>query len=158
MRQDLVEKYPQFFEKIITETAIAFGSNVRGYVVGKASVKKKEVVAEREQKVLHRYGVHLTPNGEAFVYQQIRKIADLFQKEEGMDKYDAERAAKDIMCLHLLKEAFNIAHIPFVSNYEKQIARRDREFKLKMFGFILGLVLVLIVIGVFITLLLTGNL
>ena len=150
MRQDLIDKYRDFFDKMITEMALVFGSNVKGYVAGKASIKKKEVVAERKKEVVHRYGINLTQNGENYTYTQLRKIEKLFQDKEEMDKFTSQREAKDIMCLYLLKEAFAIAHIPFESNYEKQINQRKRTFSIKMMGFIIFCIFALVVIAVLI--------
>jgi len=150
MREDLIKKYPDFFEKMITEMALVFGSNVKAYVAGKASVKKKEVVAERNKEIVHRYGVHLTQSGENYTYTQLRKIENLFKDEEEMDKFTSQREAKDIMCLYVLKEAFAVAHIPFKSNYEKQITQRNRNFSIKMVGFIVFCIFALIVIAILI--------
>ncbi|MGI6377911.1 MAG: hypothetical protein ACOX0I_02455 [Bacilli bacterium] len=146
MREDLLEKYPSFFEQIVTEMAITFGGDSKKYVPGLAKVKKAEVAADREKTTIYRYGVQLTQEGENYVYISIKKIQRLFRDEEGMDNYDSERTAKDLMCVFLLERVFKLARLPFESNYDKQMVKRKRTFNIKMMGFITFVILVLVVI------------
>ena len=67
MRQDLIEANKDLILEVIAEIAVAFGENKSRYIGSKSKVKKTDAVAIREKEAIHRYGVHLTQEGENFV-------------------------------------------------------------------------------------------
>lgn len=137
MRQDLIDSNKELVFEIVAEIAVAFGENKSNYVVGKSKIKKTDAVAVREKEKIHRYGVYLTQAGENLVYKQLLRLEKVFKSKHHLDDYDAKFEAKEIMCLHILKEAFKIAKIPFKSNYDLQQKSRQRTYSIKMFGFIM---------------------
>lgn len=146
MREDLINKYNEFFDVMITEMSLEMGAHVKDYMVGKTTIKKSESVAAIDKEVIHRYGVNLTQIGENYVYSNIMKIEKLLKEKENMDKYDSKKEAKDIMCIYVLKHIYETCHIPFKSNYNKQLRNKKRTFNIKMAGFITFVVFVLVVI------------
>lgn len=143
MRQDLIDANKDLILEVIAEIAVAFGENKSRYIGSKSKIKKTDAVAIREKEVIHRYGVHLTQDGENFVYKQLLKMESVFKSKHHLDNYDSKFEAKEIMCLYILKEAFAVAKIPFKSNYALQQKTKQRTFSIKMFGFILGSILFL---------------
>ncbi len=150
MRQDLIDENKDLIDEIVGIIAITFSENVPMYVARKEGVKKASPVAMNEKEKIHRYGVFLTQSGENLVYTQLLRLQDCFRKKYKFDKYDSMTNAKDIMCIYILKEAFRIAKIPFNSNYSAQLKSKQRTFSIKMFGFIMFAIMLIIVLVVFI--------
>jgi hypothetical protein len=151
MNQQYIDENKKAFDKIIQEMTLGFRNNQPKYLPKPQTTEEGEVVVTRQKKGrVPRYGVKLTQDGEIYVYKYMRVIEQIIVQTYEIEKYKAENEAKDIMCLYILEHVFNNCNIPFETRYNEIISSDTRQGKIKFYGaiFLILLLLAAIIISI----------
>lgn len=132
---------------VIDDMAKEFKTHKEDFLPKERVTKEGEVAEVKQAKGRPpRYGVKLTQDGENFVYSYILALKEIFMKKYNLEKYDAEKLARDVMCLHVLKIVYDICAIKYESRYEEIIKAKGKYGIIKFIGLIILVVFLIIVI------------
>lgn len=135
MNQTYFKPNQELLDTIAKEIAMELAKP--GIIRPMPKAKKSDIVVKASKKEMYRYGVRLSQDGENMVYHYIQMIAAELRKQHvKLDDFYAMREATDLMGLYVLKEAYSKARVPFESNYEVLIQKRERNLKWKLAGLV----------------------
>lgn len=108
------------------------------------AVKSDEVVVVKKKVKLRRFGVAVNNEGDQYIHKNIQVFKDYLLQKYSLGKWEAEQIATDIICQYVLKIVYEKANLEFLSNYEQYQKKRLVYSYLKVGGFLLLIVLILL--------------
>ena len=145
MNSTYLEENKKAIYRIVEEMTDGFKSHKKTFLPKERTTAKEDVVVTKERhRRAPRYGVLLQQEGENYVYKYIRVIKQIIKQTYSLEDSMAEREATNIMCEYVLKQVYENCGYEFKTRYDEVVTSEDRSGRIKLFGILLLLILLVI--------------